>query len=70
LINVEVILVAPDEVVEFSNPSLFGLVTGYGAGTLRTLIIVVGLVRVVVALAAAGAPEVVADVLHNWPLAP
>lgn len=37
---------------------------------LRTLIITVGLVLVVVALGAAGAPEVVADVLQNWPLLP
>ena len=37
---------------------------------LRTLIIVVGIVLTVTALAAAGAPEVVAEVLQHWPLIP
>ena len=37
---------------------------------LRTLIVVVGLVLVVVALCAAGAPEVVGQVLQHWPLTP
>lgn len=39
-------------------------------GTLRLLIVVVGLILVVVALVAAGAPEQVAAVLHNWPVIP
>ena len=37
---------------------------------LRTLIVVIGLVLVVVALCAAGAPEVVVQVLQHWPLTP
>ena len=37
---------------------------------LRTLIVVVGLVLIVVALCAAGAPEVVGPVLQHWPLIP
>ena len=40
------------------------------ATVLRTLIIAVALVLVVVALVAAGAPEVVADVMQQWPLTP
>ena len=37
---------------------------------LRILIIVVGLVLIVVALCAAGAPEVVEQVVQHWPLTP
>lgn len=37
---------------------------------LATLIISVALVLTVVALVAAGAPEMVAETLKNWPIAP
>lgn len=37
---------------------------------LTTLIIAVALVLTVIALVAAGAPEMVAETLRNWPIAP
>ncbi len=37
---------------------------------LRTLIIIVGLVLVVVALVAAGSPEMAAKVIQHWPIIP
>lgn len=39
-------------------------------GTLRTLIVIVGLVLSIVALVVAGTPEIVKDVIAHWPVMP